>query len=436
MILNRQILGGMRSPRIVPSLLPILVGIFLLSSTFAGAWQQPQTAVPANSTVRPIGLIKSVHGNSVTLTTDAGAEVNVLLQDSTRLLRTAPGQKDLSGASAITPADLQAGDRMLVRGSNSDDGKSVLASSAIVISHSDIAQKQENDREDWKKRGVGGLVQAVSIPKADSAAGTITLSLTTLAGPKTIAIQTSQKTIVRRYAPDSVKFDDARPGTLNQIKSGDQVRARGASNADGSELVAEEIVSGTFRNMVGTVDSTNTANNTVSVMDLLKKKPVTVRLGVDSQLRKLPPFVAQRLAARLRGGVPEVGPAGSPSVRSEAPASTTQHVGLGPPPPDGSGSARHNGDGAESQGGGGIRSGTPDFQQMLSRMPLLNLADLHKGDAVMIVATEGTVSSEPTVITLLTGVDAILSATPDGLRAASILSPWNLGSSGMDAGTP
>jgi hypothetical protein len=435
MILNRQILGGMRSPRIVSSLLPIVVGISLLSSTFARAWQQPQTAVPASS-ARPIGVIKSVHGNSVTLTTDAGAEVNVLLQDSTRLLRTAPGQKDLSGATAITPPDLQAGDRMLVRGSSSDDGKSVLASSAIVISHSDIAQKQENDREDWKKRGVGGLVQAVNIPKADSAAGTITLSLTTLAGPKTIAIQTSQKTIVRRYAPDSVKFDDARPGTLNQIKSGDQVRARGASNADGTELAAEEIVSGTFRNMVGTVDSTNSANNTVSVMDLLKKKPVTVRLGADSQLRKLPPFVAQRLAARLRGGVPEVGPAGSPSVRSEAPGSTTQPVGLGPPPPDGSGSARHNGAGGESQGGGGIRSGTPDFQQMLSRMPALNLADLHKGDAVMIVATEGTVSSEPTVITLLTGVDAILSATPDGLRAASILSPWNLGSSGMDAGTP
>jgi hypothetical protein len=436
MILNRQTLGRMRSARTVPSLLPILVGIFLASSTFARPWQQPQPAVQSSSMVRPIGVIKSVHGNSVTLTTDAGTETNVLLQDSTRLLRTAPGQKDLSGATAITPLDLQVGDRMLVRGSSSDDGKSVLASSAIVISHSDIAQKQENDREDWKKRGVGGLVQAVSIGKADSAAGTITLSLTTLAGSKTITIQTSQKTIVRRYAPDSVKFDDAQPGTLNQIKSGDQLRARGASSADGTEITAEEIVSGTFRNMVGTVDSTNTADNTVSVMDLLKKKPVTVRLGADSQLRKLPPFVAQRLAARLRGGAPEGGPAGGSSVRSEAPAIAASHVGLAPPPHDDPGSPKHNGGGGESQAGGGTRSGTPDFQQMLSRMPALNLADLRKGDAVMIVATEGTVSSEPTVITLLTGVDAILSATPDGVRAASILSPWNLGSSGMDAGTP
>jgi hypothetical protein len=73
---------------------------------------------------------------------------------------------------------------------------------------------------------------------------------------------------------------------------------------------------------------------------------------------------------------------------------------------------------------------------MLNRMPAVTLADLHKGDAVMIVATEGTASTEPTVITLLTGVDAILSAAPNGAGAASILSPWNLGSSGMDAGTP
>jgi hypothetical protein len=435
MIRNRQISGGMRSPGFAP-FLAMLAGIFLASSTFARPWQQPQPAVPSSSTVRPIGVIKSVHGNSVTLTTDAGSEINVLLQESTRLLRTAPGQKDLSGATAISPLDLQAGDRMLVRGSSSDDGKSVLASSAIVISHSDIAQKQENDREDWKKRGVGGLVQAITIRKTDSGTGTITLSLTTLAGSKTIAIQTSQKTIVRRYAPDSVKFDDAQQGTLNQIKSGDQLRARGASNPDGTELTAEEIVSGTFRNMVGTVDSTNTVNNTVSVMDLLKKKPVTVKLGTDSQLRKLPLFVAQRLAARLRGGVPEGGPAGNASVRSEHPTSTAQHVGLGQPPSDDRGFPRHNGSGAESPGGGGARSGTPDFQQMLSRMPALNLADLHKGDAVMIVATEGTANSEPTVITLLTGVEAILSATPDGVRAASLLSPWNLGSSGMDAGTP
>jgi hypothetical protein len=377
--------------------------------------------------VRPVGVIKSVNGNSVILTNDSGSEINVLLQDSTRLLRTAPGQKDLSGATAIKPQDLQVGDRMLVRGANSDDGKSVLASSAIVVSRADLAQKQQRDREDWQRRGVGGLVQSVDLKSADAGTGKITISLTSLSGTKTIAIQTSKTTIVRRYSPDSVKFDDAKLGTLDQIKAGDQLRARGVKNTDGTELTAEEIVSGSFRNIAGTVESTDMGSNTVSVMDLLKKKPMIVKLSADSQLRQLPPFVAQRLAKRLKAGASEDDSGGS-SPNGGATASG------GSPPHDNANSPRRFGAG-ESQAGGGSRSGPPDFQQMLNRMPALNLADLHKGDTVMIVATEGTAGSNPTIITLLTGVDAILSASPAG-RAASILSPWNLGSSGMDAGTP
>ena len=38
---------------------------------------------------------------------------------------------------------------------------------------------------------------------------------------------------------------------------------------------------------------------------------------------------------------------------------------------------------------GGMRRGGADFQQMLNRMPTVTLADLHKGDAVLIVATQG-----------------------------------------------
>ncbi|HZR55659.1 MAG TPA: DUF5666 domain-containing protein [Terriglobales bacterium] len=399
------------------SLWLVLASFLLISSSFAISWKQ----TVQSSTARPVGVIKSVNGNSVILTTDSGSEINVLLQDSTRLLRTAPGQKDLSGATAIKSQDLQAGDRMLVRGTNSEDGKSVLASSVIVVSRSDITQKQEHDRQDWQKRGVGGLVQSVDTKSGDPAEGKIIISLTTFSGTKTITIQTSKGTIIRRYSPDSVKFDDAKPGTLDQIKPGDQLRARGTRNADGTELGAEEIVSGSFRNIAGTVESTDPGKNTISVMDLLKKKPVTVKLSGDSQLRNLPPFVAQRLAARLTGAGASAGggpPAGAGS----------------PPARDNTNPPRSSREGA-SQAGGGMRSGPPDFQQMLNRMPAVNLADLHKGDTVMIVATEGTASSEPTIITLLTGVDAILSASPNG-RAASILSPWNLGSGGIDAGTP
>ena len=136
----------------------------------------------------------------------------------------------------------------------------------------------------------------------DVATGTITLSTGTLGAPNTLAVHVSKDTIIRRYAPDSVKFDDAKPGTLDQIKPGDQLRARGTKSDDGKEMAAAEIVSGTFRSIAGLVVSTDAANNTITVTDLANKRPVTLKVGSDSQMHKLPPMFAQRIAARLKGG--------------------------------------------------------------------------------------------------------------------------------------
>ena len=74
----------------------------------------------------------------------------------------------------------------------------------------------------------------------------------------------------------------------------------------------------------------------------------------------------------------------------------------------------------------GTRSGGADFQQMLSRMPAVALADLHKGDAVMLVTTQGTASSAGTTIMLLAGVEPILEAAPSASQAM-LLTPWSLG---------
>jgi hypothetical protein len=88
---------------------------------------------------------------------------------------------------------------------------------------------------------------------------------------------------------------------------------------------------------------------------------------------------------------------------------------------------------------GDMRSGgVPDFQQMLSRMPAVTLNDLHKGDAVLMVTTEGTPSTTSTAITLLSGVEPILEAAPSGSEAM-MLAPWSLGGAPMgggDAGNP
>jgi co-chaperonin GroES (HSP10) len=364
--------------------------------------QDVQQPVPANPAARPVGTVKALSGNTITLTTDGGSTVNISIQDSTRLVRIAPGQKDLKDATPIQLQDVQVGDRILARGQASDDGTSVAASSVVVMKESDVTAKQERDREDWQKRGVGGLVSKVDVDN-----GVIMLSAPALGESKPVAIHISKTTIVRRYSPDSVKFDDAKPSTLDQVNDGDQLRARGVRSADGAELAAEEVVSGTFRNIAGTVASTEAGNNTITVMDLATKKPVTLRITTDSQLRKLPPPVAQRIALRLRGEAQSGTPGASASSGGpQAGASQTT---------------------PSANAGGSRPGGPPDFQQMLKRMPAVTLADLQKGDAVMIVTTQGTASTQPTAITLLSGVEPILSASPNSNRAAMLLSPWNLG---------
>jgi hypothetical protein len=400
----------------------VLASALVLSMIVAGLSQAP--------TAKAVGTVKSVNPNSVVITMDSGTETIVTFAGSPRILRAAPGQTDLKSASPIQISDIQVGDRLFARG-QSGDGGALIASSVIVMSKGDIAQRQQTERDEWR-RGVGGIVKQV-----DAVAGTITIANSLAASGKPITVHVSSQTATRRYAPDSIKFDDAKPGTLDQIKPGDQLRARGTKNADGTEFAAQAIVSGSFRDIAGTVVSTDAANKNVTLMDLATKKPVVVSVSSDSELRKLPPLVATRIAMRLKGGSPDAAADAGVPGRSRPEAATTDSgqgggnrvwQGRGAPGDTGGGQwgggrGMQGGPGGTSRGNGG----TPDFQQMLSRMPAISISDLNKGDAVMLVATEGNSSSGPTAIKLISGVEPLLSAAPAGAGAAMILSPWNLG---------
>lgn len=377
----------------------------------AGASQQS-----AAKRTRVVGVVKAVNGNTITLATDAGPEINVILQPATRLMRLEPGQTDLKSATAIQWSDVRVGDRMLAGGTASGDGKSVTATSAVIMKKSDVAEKQEQERQEWERNGVGGIVKLV-----DSAAGTITLSAGPL-GTSALTVHVSKDTIIRRYAPDSVKFDDAKPGTLEQIKAGDQLRARGTKSADGREMTAAEIVSGTFRSIAATVISTDAANHAITVMDLARKRPVTLRVTADSQMHELPQMFAMRIAMRLKAAA-----AGASADASGGHAMPVQHARPTLLPEGEQGGAAAGGFAH------GARPGGPDFQQILNRLPGVELSQLRKGDAVMIVATLGSAGSPSQVIILLSGVEPILTAASPS-AASTILSPWNL-SSGGSVGT-
>ena len=384
----------------------------IAADNFASASSSPPQEAGQSAVTRRIGAIKAVNGTTITLAPDSGPEVSITISPTTRILQVAPGEKTLKNAVPVQLTDLQVGDRILVGGVASADAKSITASSVVVMKLSAVEARQSQERQDWQKRGLGGLVKSV-----DPATGTVTITVASFGGTKTIAVHASKTTVIRRYAPDSVKFDDAKVSTLDAIHPGDQLRALGDRSADGSELNAEEIVTGSFRNVAGTVNSVDASSGTVSVQDLLSKKAVLVKVTADSQLHQLPPEVAQRIAMRLKGSMPPGAPGGgSPSSASPQTAG------------NGAQSASSSA-GTQPEGGrmGGTRQGgAPDFQQMLSRMPAVTLADLHKGDAVLIVTTEGSADAAGTAITLLSGVDPILRAAPEGSQAM-MLAPWSLG---------
>jgi hypothetical protein len=363
----------------------------------------------AGAAVKNVGAVKSISGKTLVLKTDAGPEITISVLEGTRIVRFAGGQTDLKNAPSITLADVQIGDRMVLRGRTGENG-TVEAITLVVMKQADVAQKQQHDREDWQKRGIGGIVSAI-----DAASGVITVSVNPTL---TVAVKTSKDTGFLRYAPTSVKFSDAQKGTLDQIKIGDQLRARGNRNADGKELAAEEVISGTFRNIAGTISSIDAASNSITVKDLLAKKSVVIKFNSDSQLRKLAPAMAQRLAFFLKGGA-QAAQGGTPAAGQTATSGSTPAIGS---------------PGPGSNTPGPRPGGAPDFQQILSRIPSVTLAELQKEDAVMVVATQGNANGEVIAITLVGGVEPILTASPNGMGAAALFSGWSLGAPGGDAG--
>jgi hypothetical protein len=402
---HTQLMEGAKAQIFLMRFSTIPIFLALASGAIAPAQQgapQPQTAP-----TRIVGSVTAINGQSLTVKPDSGSVVTLTAMDGARILETQPGAKTLAGATPIRLTDIAVGDRVLALARPSAEGSSLMASTLIAMKGSAITQHQQAEETDWQRRGVGGLVKTV-----DAEAGTVTIA----SGVRILTIHTTAKTIVRRYSPDSIKFSDAQPSTLAQVQPGDQVRARGDRSTDGSEVTADEIVSGTFRNIAGTVTSTDPATDTVTVTDLATKKPVVIHVTADSQMHKLPEQMAQFLAARFK---------------RQSGQDQSQEQAQSRPASDAGGASTDHPAWRQSGGGGGQRGGG-DLSQMLQRTPIVQLADLHKGDAVMVVATQGT-PGMATAVTLLAGVEPILTAAPAASQSMFSAS-WSLGGGGESAG--
>lgn len=363
--------------------------------TAAGAIIAAEQSPQASNRAQLSGTVTSVNadGKQLSLKSDKGEEVSVITTDRTLILRIPPGETDPKKGSKIALATLSAGDRAVVIGPTPADPKTWSATAVLVMSKGDVATLQQKDQDDWKKRGTTGTVTDIN-----PAAKTVTIK----SGSRIFTVQPSEKTTYQRYSLDSARFSDAKASSFPEIKTGDQLRVLGDKGENGV-IQAEKMVSGSFRQIAATITAINAQTGELTVRDLSTKKPLTIKIDTESTMRKLPEAAARMLVSRYTGAAPGAG----------APAAGAGRGGMSE-------------GGGRGSGRGGGRGG--DIGQMLDNLPAMPISELKPGDAIMVSTTQGTDPGRVTAITLLAGVEPLLTASPTATR--DIMSGWNLGGGG------
>jgi hypothetical protein len=340
----------------------------LLATLVSGTWPVLAQNYSLKSFVGTVMAFKPEAGD-LEIKPDNAPSVSLKLSAKTLALRVAPGEKDLKKADAIKFTDLAAGDRVLV----TFDPSTTEVRRVIVMSSTDIDKRNEVDRQDWAKRSISGIVVAKN-------GSQITLRIRSIQGPVQATVTVGERTSFKRYAPDSVKFADAKPSTLDEISVGDQLRARGQKSEDGLKVVAEEAVFGTFVTRAGSVTSVNTQANEITVKELGTGKSLIIRLTADSQLKKMPNF---------GGMMPGGGPPGFSSGGENRSAGGSSAAGV-------------------PRAGVGGPSGPRDLSQMLERMPAATIDELKPGETIVVSSTKGAQDDQITAIMLVANADMLI----------------------------
>lgn len=369
------------------------------------ATPQDQAGTQAPRPTYLAGEIQSldVAARRIILTT-ANGEVQATFTNETEFLKVPPGEKTLEKGTPVEFSSLQPGDKVIARGRVAPDGKSVPARQIIVVSKADIAQRNQREAEDWRRRGISAAVISVGPAKGEITAKTIGLG-----SSRTMAVAVNDKTLYRRYAPDSVHFADAKPSSLAEIKPGDQLRALGNKDEAETRVDAEVVVFGTFVMVGGPIKAVDAQAGTISIQNLPTKKPLTVVINKDSVLRRIPEQMATMMARRLNASVN--GTNGNPG-RSFPGAATTAQPGASS---GGQGQARGSeglGSGAPTGPGGPRRGG--DLSEMFQRLPAVSINDLKPGELIMVSSTVGNDPDKVTAILLAAGVEPLLTLPSQG----------------------
>jgi hypothetical protein len=338
------------------------------------------------------GDVVSISDKQIVIKTK-DAPLNVELTPKTEFKRVSAERPSIASAVPSALADIVVGDKVVVSGVFGDDKSKLPARTVYLMAKSDIAQRNAKEAEKWS-RGISGKVASVN-----SQTGQISVEIRNLMGSTTVVITPKEGAAFKRYAPNSVKYSEAVESSVGAVQAGDMIRAAGDKSADGLSLAAEEIVTGAFQTIAGTVKSIDVEKNEVVITNLQTKKDVTVALGTASVMKKFPEEFAQRMVqfqgAGMQGGGPGARPAGTPGA--------SQPVQTAPP----AGSQGQPGGPVRMMPGGGRGGG---IDEMLERFPSITAADLKAGDMIAVSSTKNGTLDKISAIKLLAGVEPFIRA--------------------------
>lgn len=347
----------------------LLFSLLLLAYAPARAYQTPQAGPPQSNAAprdasasqtpdRVLGEVRAfdLASKKMSVRVDQAGIVSVVLQDSTLYYRVPPGEKSLEKAEKIPASDIHVGDRVFARGSFSQPDKAVVARQVIMMAKADIVEKQDRERAEWVKRGITGVISAVNPEKRE-----ITVQVRTAEGTRPLIIVGREGSRLRRYAPGSVKFTDAKPSDFAELKVGDQIRALGDKSHDGKRYVAEDLVAGAFRTTGGTVLEVIPQRREVKISQISNKQELTILITRDTMIRRITPQMATAILQATEGGADKKG--------AKAPV---------------------------------------DLQAMLEKTPPMPPQEIRPGDVIIVASTQGADPSRVTAISYLSGLDVLL----------------------------
>lgn len=364
------------------------------------------SAAIGQTQVKPSALtgdVVSINESKIVLKTKDG-DVEIDLSDKTEYKRVPPENPTLKAAVVATFGDIGVGDKLLVTGILSEDKKSLPARSVYLMTKADIAKKQAKDVERWAIRGISGRVASVN-----TSANQVTIEVRGLMSTTNVVVTAKSDAEFKRYAPNSVKYDEALESSIAEIKPGDMFRAVGDKSTDGTAFAAEEIVTGAFQTVAGAVKSIDTEKNEVIIADARTKKDVIVSLASFSVLKKFPEEMAARMT-QFGGGMTPGGQAGQGGMRPGGGQPGGERPAGGQPGgerPAGIQQGQGGMPGGGRQFGGGARGGIDD---MFERLPVIALTDLKPGDVIAVSSSKNSPDQKIHAIKVLAGVGPFLMA--------------------------